>query len=175
MADKMNHSLLNPNQMRHDGTIVQDNPFKSGGPFIFRDNIHIPLQTFGTIVGCNTWAPSDVELQTHTHVHLTNEQQWDPNEMTIRQTNNTSNNSSVKSILRYHDNELARYIGISEVTVNDVYQVQPDVPIPRTFYSNERHTKVTAAQLSDRWYIGLGQATNLWNNCWMQHMGTFRC
>ena len=34
------------------------------------------------------------------------------------------------------------------------------VPTPRTFVSKERHTNITAAELSERWLIGLIQATD---------------
>ena len=35
-----------------------------------------------------------------------------------------------------------------------------DIPSPRTFLSKERHTSITAAELSERWLIGLSQATD---------------
>ena len=41
---------------------------------------------------------------------------------------------------------------ISAVVLNDI-------PSPRTFLSKERHTNITAAELSERWLIGLSQAT----------------
>ena len=51
---------------------------------------------------------------------------------------------------------------ISQVKVSDVRvdEMPTDVPLRRTFVSNERHTAVTAAELSERWCIGLAQATN---------------
>lgn len=48
-------------------------------------------------------------------------------------------------------------VAISNVRVD---QVSDDVPLCRTFISDERHTAVTAAELSERWCIGLVQATN---------------
>ena len=42
---------------------------------------------------------------------------------------------------------------ISAVVLNDI-------PSPRTFVSKERHTSITASELSDRWLIGLSQATD---------------
>ena len=56
MPDNMDHSLLNPNQLRCDGTQVQDNPFNEEGLYMLRDKITIPLETFGIIIGCNSWA-----------------------------------------------------------------------------------------------------------------------
>ena len=43
--------------------------------------------------------------------------------------------------------------------VSQVGQVTlEDVPAARTFMSKERHTSVTAQDLSERWHIGVGQA-----------------
>jgi Reverse transcriptase (RNA-dependent DNA polymerase) len=39
-------------------------------------------------------------------------------------------------------------------------EIRDDVPVRRTFTSNERHLNVSAADLSDRWGIGLLQAQN---------------
>jgi hypothetical protein len=41
-----------------------------------------------------------------------------------------------------------------------VESMPTDVPLRRTFISDERHTAVSAAELSERWCIGLAQATN---------------
>jgi hypothetical protein len=47
-------------------------------------------------------------------------------------------------------------------TISDirVENVPSDVPLRRTFISDERHSAITAADLSERWGIGLAQATN---------------
>jgi hypothetical protein len=51
---------------------------------------------------------------------------------------------------------------ISQVKISGVRidEVPTDVPLRRTFVSNERHTSVTAAELSEGWCIGLAQAAN---------------
>jgi hypothetical protein len=50
----------------------------------------------------------------------------------------------------------------TRVVISDsrVGNVLDDVPLRRTFVSDQRHTAVTAAELSERWCIGLTQATN---------------
>ena len=49
----------------------------------------------------------------------------------------------------------------SQVQVAAIAMPSPlqDVPLARTFQSKERHSTVTPSNLSERWYIGLGQAT----------------
>ena len=63
MGNTLQHTLVNPNQLRVYGTTIQDNPFASS-PLIFdppNDPV-ISLTTMGTIIYCNTHAPSDHEL-----------------------------------------------------------------------------------------------------------------
>ena len=83
MGDVLDNSLLNPNQLRHHGVKVQDNPYDDtelhmateDGDFI------IPLQATGAIISLCTRNPTDQELQTCPHIILTSKQQWDPNEL----------------------------------------------------------------------------------------------
>ena len=46
---------------------------------------------------------------------------------------------------------------VQELPVS-VQAVRPDVPLPKTFLSNERHSSVMPQDLSERWMIGLDQA-----------------
>jgi hypothetical protein len=49
------------------------------------------------------------------------------------------------------------HVVISDVRVDNILD---DVPLRCTFVSDQRHTAVTAVELSERWCIGLAQATN---------------
>ena len=79
MGDTLQHTLVNPNQLRAYGTTVQDNPFASS-PLIFDPPTGpvIPLTTMGTIIYCNTRAPSDHELSSLPHITLSSSATWDP-------------------------------------------------------------------------------------------------
>ena len=80
MGDSLPHSLINPNQLRAYGTIVQDNPF-SCDPLVIEppnDDVTIPLFTLGTIIYADTRAPTQEELSTLPHVVLTADSPWDP-------------------------------------------------------------------------------------------------
>ena len=79
MGDTLQHTLVNPNQLRAYGTTVQDNPFSSS-PLSF-DPVNgpvIPLTTMGTIIYCTTRAPSDQELSSLPHITLSSSATWDP-------------------------------------------------------------------------------------------------
>ena len=78
MGNTLQHTLVNPNQLQAYGTTLQDNPFAST-PLKFEPPTGptIPLATLGTIIYCNTRAPSDRELSTLPHIHLSSSATWD--------------------------------------------------------------------------------------------------
>ena len=79
MGDTLQHTLVNPNQLRGYGTTVQDNPFSSS-PLKFEPPTGptTPLTTMGTIIYCDTHAPNDCELSTLRHIHLSSSATWHP-------------------------------------------------------------------------------------------------
>ena len=76
----MDHSLLNPNQLRAHGVEVQDNPFEPIQCHIDTgfDDIKIPLSIQGTVIFVNTRTPTEVELCECPHITLTSSKTWDP-------------------------------------------------------------------------------------------------
>jgi hypothetical protein len=80
MADHVSNSLINPNQLRHYGVIVQDNPY-SGSPLYMmspEEEFTIPLEAEGTNILVHTRTPTNRELQTCRHVVLSLLHYWDP-------------------------------------------------------------------------------------------------
>ena len=65
MGNTLQHTLVNPNQLQAYGMTVQDNPFISS-PLKFDPPTGptITITTMGTIIYCNTCAPSHHELST---------------------------------------------------------------------------------------------------------------
>ena len=51
---------------------------------------------------------------------------------------------------------MSSHVQVVEMTTPSTLQ---DIPLARTFQSKEHHSSVTPSDLSERWYIGLGQAT----------------
>ena len=89
MGDKMDHSLINPNQLRHYGTKVQDNP-SSLLPLsiITEDNeFCMEMSMNGTIVSFNSHTPSSKELSSCPHIHLSSTYPWDPKNVTFPKGN----------------------------------------------------------------------------------------
>ena len=80
MGDSLPHSLVNPNQLRHFGVHVQDDPssdrplsvITADGDFSFE------LSRQGTVIYFNSRTPTDDELANCPHIVLTSQIPWDP-------------------------------------------------------------------------------------------------
>ena len=80
MGESMESTLINPNQLRHFGTEVQDNPTSKLPLSIITEDTEFSmnLSMAGTIVYADTFTPSATELQTCPHIQLTSPSPWDP-------------------------------------------------------------------------------------------------
>jgi hypothetical protein len=79
--DTMDHTLINPNQLRHYGTRVQDNPMSSHPLSIITEDHEfcMELSMEGTIIFANTNSPLEHELNsTCPHISLSSPQPWNP-------------------------------------------------------------------------------------------------
>ena len=88
MGDTMPSTLVNPNQLRHFGVQVQDNP-TSLMPLsiITEDNsFSMELQMRGTIAYFDTHTPTSAELESCPHIHLSSSHPWDPHSVTFPST-----------------------------------------------------------------------------------------
>ena len=81
-GNKMDHSLVNPNQLRHYGVVVHDNPYETDPTrtmgIEIDDNNLIPFSLQGSTVFFNTRYPDDNELDMYPHVVITCDKPWDP-------------------------------------------------------------------------------------------------
>ena len=73
----MDHSLMNPNQMREYGIPVYDNPVGNDRIGIDMEDVFIPFDTTGTIVHFQSRVPTDWEMR-HLPVILLTGERWDP-------------------------------------------------------------------------------------------------
>jgi hypothetical protein len=182
MGDHLDHSLLNPNQLRHHGIVVQDNPYDKTPLHLasHHDEFMMPMQADGTTIYFDSRTPTDYELQHSPHVVMSSHAAWNPRDIQFPEqvyhmeegeedmTYNLMHNMSAISSERQFDltSALQDDVPISRimterlmatVMVSEV-ETRPDVPLPRTFASGKRHSDVTAQELSERWFIGLSQA-----------------
>ena len=83
---KLDHSLLNPNQIRKYNIPLYDNPFDNGRPFgIDAPDMFIPFNTTGTKIFFNSHSPTQHELDTCVHIHLTSKVPWEPHDVQLSQ------------------------------------------------------------------------------------------
>ena len=82
---KLKHSLINPNQIRHNGIDFWDNPFdgtRKLGIDIDRGPI-IPLRYIGTKLIFTSRAPTSRELSECEHIEMTSTRQWNPESVSL--------------------------------------------------------------------------------------------
>jgi hypothetical protein len=89
MLDTVTASLINPNQLRANGTEVQGNPF--AGPMFIRnegdeDVVSIPMFAAATNISIKMWTPTQEELDTCQRIILTSDAEWEPNDIKFPQT-----------------------------------------------------------------------------------------
>jgi hypothetical protein len=76
----LDHSLFNPNQLRHFGTVVQYNPYSQEPMAIEAKNKAFTayLQSKGTDIFLTTWCPSAADLEAYPHIVLASDTPWNP-------------------------------------------------------------------------------------------------
>ena len=80
----LEHSLFNPNQLRHFGTTVQDNPYDTTTPMhITTDDGSFTacLKSKGTDIFITTWTPTRLDIETYPHITLCSATHWNPREI----------------------------------------------------------------------------------------------
>ena len=76
----LDHSLVNPNQLRYHGVMVQDNPFSDIPMMITaaNDKFQACLLSKGTVIYFDSWLPSQSDLEMYPHVELSSSTPWTP-------------------------------------------------------------------------------------------------
>jgi hypothetical protein len=98
---RMNMSLINPNQLRHFGITVSDDPTDSTRPFgISTEEIFIPFQMDGTTVYFETRVPTAWELENCKTIQVTDSTVWNPSSVTIATVTTASDLPPVEALAR---------------------------------------------------------------------------
>lgn len=83
----MDHSLINPNQLRKYGIAVFDNPYDTDETrplsILLDDGSCIPFSSQGLTVFFETRFPSDEDLEMYPHIVLTSDHLWDPHTLVM--------------------------------------------------------------------------------------------
>ena len=125
------------------------------------------------IICGDTRTPTESDLGQLTRLILTSPHDWDPHNVYFLSCSGLSSGNTpiesnhsilaVDTLLQHtiHDpimvaSLMSSHVQVAEVATPSALQ---DVPLARMFQSKERYSTITSSDLSERWYIGLGQAT----------------
>ena len=140
--------------------------------------ITIPLSTLGTVIYVETRSCTNDDLSCLPHIVLSSDAHWDPHsvrfmahrgdwEVASITTSHTCQQHDFNSNLKTDANigsiffnpfKLASCL-VASIQVTGPNQEKQDIPSSKTFTSKERHNMVTPEDISNRWFIGLAQAS----------------
>ena len=161
MNTTMEHTLVNPNQLRHFSVTVQDNPYSSSLLYIKspdRDSV-LPLIVEGTNMLAHTRTPTGEELAMCRHIVLPSQHEWNPHSVKFPKSlrsveEKIEYRQSISYIsravlyedndedddIRYYQRRLITSVKFtSAVKVNISVIEIDDVPTPCTFVLKEQH------------------------------------
>ena len=170
----MDHSFINPNQIRAYGIPLWDNAYyqsRNGELSIELDEaVKVQMKNQGTKILFESRAPTKQELQECTNIHLTRKKEWNPHkvrmsEVMVSSVSATRPNDLDEDLLESLEPSLSglkeklaalvpRYM--EEVTRYD--DSLEGIPTRQTYKYTERHMKMSADVLADRFGIGLERA-----------------
>ena len=112
-GSKLDHSLINPNQLRYYGVPVWDNPFDTvrGLRIDADEDVSIPLRSEGTKVLFTTRTPTLEELHSCTKIHLTSQSPWEPTTVQLGQIQQLATRREQPRVLsEYHSIRKYEYV-----------------------------------------------------------------
>jgi len=177
---QLEHSLLNPNQLRYSGVQVQDNPF-SHEPLSIRsadDSFALAMLTQGASIYFRSWSPSRTDLQAYPHINLTSDIPWNPTDLSFPHHSTgldrlelERSNLSIVTVEPHclesaheslFDLNVMNEAIICSIRIATVIHPGPlhqdEIQAPRNFISTKRHTDTTPEDLSELWGISVQQA-----------------
>ena len=172
-GNKMDHSLINPNQIRDYGIPLWDNAYdktRNGELSIDLETVKVRMGTQGTKILFESRASTREELQECNKIQLTSKKEWNSHKVKMSKVmvssvsavrpndDNEDLLESVDSSLTGLEEKLAEMVPryIAEVIRYD--DSLEDIPTRQTYISTERHIKMSAEVLADRFGIGLERA-----------------
>ncbi len=180
---KLDHSLINPNQIRAYGIPLWDNPYDHKRTLSIDVDLsfHIPLCAYdGTKDGFRSRVPTPDELQSYEHISMTCLHPWNPSDVIMVQAmdqggsrpwkhrlasmntfvdareylNADSDDALLDSIDPSLTHTAERLWKKHRASQVDVVFDQNDTTRRRTFVSDEQHSKVSAEMIAERYGIG---------------------
>lgn len=168
-GNQLDHSLINPNQIRSFGIPVSDDPFDHQREFgiDYDEDCFIPFSTEGCTVYFDSYVPSDEQLETCRLIELTDSREWDPASVDlVKRTSETKSISTMSTMIKESDLCFESDLHLSSILecLSPALLAQrliESVQIDRTqsqVVSNTRHSALTPERISQIFGIGLHTA-----------------
>jgi hypothetical protein len=159
---QLDHSLINPNQIRVTGISVCNDPFDRYRHLgINLDILHIPFQTDGNTIYFTSRVPTKQELEDCQYITLTDDEEWDPSETDLT-------DYAQKEIKQVKLAKLELDMDEADVImrqISSVYserslskKVQETVRVTSQLISKTRHSVVSPENVARAWNIGIEKA-----------------
>ncbi len=179
----LNHSLINPNQIRHNGIPVYDNPYEQDPGRVMgigvSESCHIPFASEGSTIFFNSSDPSDDDMDSFPHVVLTSDTPWDPCNLVMPggtnngayQPDRFARQVQSHTFCHLHETEsphddterLLMERIINSVTIDygqPRHTANSSVTVSQ-LHSSCRHSQFTPEHISKIWNVGLGMAKDI--------------
>ena len=121
-GNKLDHSLINPNQVRHNGINFWDNPYDQTPGKELSIQIDrgptIGLRMIGTKIRFASRVPTTHELSSCAHIHMTDMNQWNPDRVELGEVQRETLTTNTPMVL---------HISTIEMTTNPYTMEQREV------------------------------------------------
>ena len=173
-GDRMDRSLINPNQCCSFGIYFCDDPTDPHMPLGFQTNtLNIPLFMEGIIATMSTLCPYLEELESFQYIYLYDQESWDPSNVSFKimsMEEESRHSISSRSIFGIAMPSISLALCKDTLTVSLVSAVSvcdikpahkpviPDTSLPTpniAAITHERHQNLTPKYLAQKWNIGL--------------------
>jgi hypothetical protein len=153
MGDTMQHSLINPNQIRASGISLADNPYDKSNPIGFTDpetSKLFPFKIAGNVIYLLTRTPTNDEIiNCERRIQMTSDAQWDPHQ--DLSPNIISQISTTFETQVNDDNNIDKLI-------TNMYDCRAICAL-----DTKRHSQISPEILAEKWRIGLQTAKDTLN------------
>ena len=142
---KIDHSLINPNQIRAYGVPFWDNPYdKKRGLIIKVDGtVNIHMNTMGTKIQFETRSPTNKELRECPRLNLTGKNEWNPSSVSLVSADYTRDQIKEPVFKEQLLATIPRTISKTK-RFDDALE---DIPTIQTYSSTDRHSNISAEVL----------------------------
>ena len=156
----LDHSLINPNQVRHYGNDMWDNPFDQHHGLCIQipNSVEIPMECKGSKIQFTSRVPSRRELATCPHIIMTSPNAWEPMKVTL----GSVKAQAEQQPMYYDEDECAlgnidpSLVITKEVMIKKIQRNGHQIEYDPT--TGNRHLNITPFTLAERFGIGWQQA-----------------